>query len=65
MAKSFEYFVLLGGRERSHTKIQAPAEFFPKHSNFDWRFDTAELHSQQQLHLPLTSHASLPEIDKS
>jgi hypothetical protein len=27
MAKSFEYFVLLGGRERSHTKIQAPVEF--------------------------------------
>ena len=27
MAKSFEYFVLLGDRVRSHTKIQAPVEF--------------------------------------
>lgn len=57
MAKSFEYFVLLGGQERSHTKIQSSSGNFSKHLNFDWSFDTAGLHSQQQLHSrPYESH---------
>jgi hypothetical protein len=54
MAKSFEYFVLLGGQERSHTKIQSSSGNFSKHSNFDWSFDTAGLHSHHSC--PYESH---------
>jgi hypothetical protein len=65
MAKSFKYFVLLGGRERSHTKIQSSSGIFPS-TRISTEASTLLVYIlNQQLHSPLTSHTPLPEIDKS
>jgi hypothetical protein len=62
MAKSFKYFVLLGG---ATLKFKAPAGIFLSTRISTGASTLQDYILNQQLHSPLTSHTPLPEIDKS
>jgi len=66
MAKSFEYFVLLGGREWRHTKIQAPAEISQAlEFRLELRRCTITLSINNFIRFAPREPYPLPEIDKS